>query len=350
MTLETWLQAISDDSPCGLNLEDDLEFLNLEEASRGKPGTEYRRDDGEVIKIEGEAPHWPTVQSLAEGLLNRSKDLRLAVYLTRALLHTSGFVGIVDGLALIDGLLERYWDSVHPELDAEDDNDPTMRLNALSPLMSGDAVIGDLRSSYLLQSRSRGQLTVREVEIAVGKLAVDADTERLTEAQLVGLVAAAIAENPELPQLAAQALTSLKHIRQTISAAVGDTYGPDLKLLQTILMNVAQVLDQAAPPITSALVEEPITETSDVGLTAIRAPVVPTGGAIRSRQDVIQTLGRLCDYLSETEPTNPVQLVLRRAQRMMNMSFLELMQDVAPDGLTQAETVVGERLNPDEEE
>jgi hypothetical protein len=35
---------------------------------------------------------------------------------------------------------------------------------------------------------------------------------------------------------------------------------------------------------------------------------------------------------------------------MMNMSFLELMQDLAPDGLVQAETVVGERLNKEEEE
>ncbi len=33
---------------------------------------------------------------------------------------------------------------------------------------------------------------------------------------------------------------------------------------------------------------------------------------------------------------------------MMNMSFLELMEDMAPDGLSQAEKVVGERLNKDE--
>jgi type VI secretion system protein ImpA len=81
-----------------------------------------------------------------------------------------------------------------------------------------------------------------------------------------------------------------------------------------------------------------------------KAVAVAVPGEIRSRDDVLQTLGRLCDYLSVHEPTNPVQLVLRRAQRMMNMSFLELMQDLAPDGLTQAETVVGEKLNKDEEE
>lgn len=349
MTIEMWLQAISEDSPCGLNLEDDLDFLSLEEASRGKPATEYRKDDGEVIRIDGEAPHWPTVQSVAESLLNRSKDLRLAVYLTRALLHTTGFTGIVEGLALIDGLLERYWDNVHPELDADDDNDPTMRLNALSPLSSADAVIGDLRSSYLLQSRSRGQLTVRELEIALGRLTVDADAERLSESQLAGLIGAAVAENPDLPQRASQALTSLKNIRQAINATVGDSYGPDLKLLQTILTTVAQVLEQAAPALVSADPPSSIEQT-DISSAPTSAVAAPAAGVIRTRQDVIQTLGRLCDYLSEAEPTNPVQLLLRRAQRMMNMSFLELMQDVAPDGLTQAETVVGEKLNPDEDE
>ena len=99
-------------------------------------------------------------------------------------------------------------------------------------------------------------------------------------------------------------------------------------LRESGVIPTARVVHQAAPP--------------------VAAVAVP--GQISSREDVMQTLGRLCDYLAVHEPTNPVQLVLRRAQRMMNMSFLELMQDLAPDGLVQAETVVGEKLNKDEEE
>ena len=73
-------------------------------------------------------------------------------------------------------------------------------------------------------------------------------------------------------------------------------------------------------------------------------------GEIRSRDDVVRTLARVCDYLVRHEPTNPVQFLLRRAQRMMGMSFLELMRDMAPDGLEQAETVVGEKLETEDKE
>ena len=118
MTNEIWLEPISGDSPCGPNLEDDLDFLSLEEAAREKRSEEFRKDGGDAILIQGSSVNWDTVQSLAEALLGRSKDLRVAVYLCRALLHNEGFVGGVKGLALIEALLETFWDGLHPELDA----------------------------------------------------------------------------------------------------------------------------------------------------------------------------------------------------------------------------------------
>ena len=348
MTNEIWLEPISGDSPCGPNLEDDLDFLSLEEAAREKRSEEFRKDGGDAILIQGSSVNWDTVQSLAEALLGRSKDLRVAVYLTRARLHTTGFVAIADGLALINGLLERYWDSVHPELEADEDNDPTMRINALLPLSSLDAGTADLRASFVLRSRKLGQLTVREIEIAQGRLSPGADGIKLSETQLAGLIAAAVKENPDLLRLASADLAGVKHIGHIISEQIGDSYVPDLKMLEATLYSVAQAIGQSAPSGGAAEASPDVPEivtATDAGRTTAVAV-----GEIRTRQDVIQTLGRLCDYLSRNEPTNPVQLVLRRAQRMMNMSFLELMQDVAPDGLLQAETVVGEKLNKDEEE
>lgn len=348
MTIDIWLEPISDDCPCGPNLEDDLDFLSLEEASREKRSEEFRRDGGDAILIQGSNVNWGAVQSLAEALLGRSKDLRVAVYLTRALLHTTGFVAIADGLVLINRLLERYWDNVHPELEADEDNDPTMRINALLPLSSLEAGIADLRSSFVLRSRSLGQLTVREIEIAQGRLSPGADGAKLTEAQLAGLIAAAVKENPNLPGLASEALAGAKNIGRIIGERVGESYAPNLKMLETTLSSVVQAIGLSAPLAETAPASNDALEA--VATTAAGRPSTVVAGDIRSRQDVIQTLGRLCDYLSRSEPTNPVQLVLRRAQRMMNMSFLELMQDVAPDGLIQAETVVGEKLNKDEEE
>lgn len=351
MTIEEWLQPISSDSPCGPNLEYDADFLKLEEAARATPDQEFGREGGEAIRIQGANADWREVQRLAEGLLARSKDLRVAVYLCRALLHNQGFVGGVTGLALIEGLLDTFWDGLHPELDADDNDDPTMRLNALVPLGALEAVVGDLRASFVLRSRSRGELRVRDIEIVQGRLPAGGEAAALSESQLAGLLAAAVDENAGLPQAAAAALASARRIVHILGDRVGEASVPDLKLLQAALYSVSKALGGGAPEGAGAASGEPDDEAPDTppgGPGRVAAVAVP--GEIRSREDVLQTLRRLCDYLAEHEPTNPVQLVLRRAQRMMNMSFLELMQDLAPDGLVQAETVVGEKLNKDEDE
>ena len=61
----------------------------------------------------------------------------MAVHYTRAGTVREGFSGLERGLALIEGLLDRHWGSVHPQLDASDDDDPTARVNALSALVDG---------------------------------------------------------------------------------------------------------------------------------------------------------------------------------------------------------------------
>src|SRR5262245_10361839 len=154
------LSETKESPPCGPNLEHDLSFFELEEAASAKP--EQRL--GNAVK-PGEDPDWPKVMELAHGLLARSKDLRVAVHLTRALIRTEGIPGLATRLGLSHGLRERYWDHVYPVLEPED-GDPTERLNALAPLADPEAVIRDLRDTNLVNSREHGQLQVREVEIA----------------------------------------------------------------------------------------------------------------------------------------------------------------------------------------
>src|SRR5206468_9189384 len=138
--------------PCGPNLEHDLSFFELEEAARAKP--EQRL--GDAIK-PAEDPNWPKVIELAQGLFARTKDLRIAIHLTRALTRTDGIPGLTAGLGLIRSLLERYWDAVHPVLEADQGGDPTERINALAPLADPETVVRDLRDSALVNSRELGQ-------------------------------------------------------------------------------------------------------------------------------------------------------------------------------------------------
>ncbi|MBK9663430.1 MAG: type VI secretion system ImpA family N-terminal domain-containing protein [Nitrosomonas sp.] len=58
--------------------------------------------------------------SLAEALFLRTKDLRVAIGLSRAWTHKKGLAGLVSGLHLINDLLTLYWQDIHPGLDIEE--------------------------------------------------------------------------------------------------------------------------------------------------------------------------------------------------------------------------------------
>lgn len=344
MNIDVWLAPVSESNPCGPNLEYDAEFQQLEDAARAQPDQEFGAGDGGSIqKIEGSGPAWSDVRRLAESLLTRSKDLRVAVLLTRALLHTEGFAGLYQGTLLIKGLVDRYWDHLHPELDADDNNDPTMRVNALAPMAASDAVLADLRAAWIIRSRQHGTLTVRDIDVAQGRIAARAGSAGITEPQLAAIIASAVAENPTLASQARETFEAVKAINAQLSELVGAAASIDFKPLVSALFPLLQLLESAAPAAPSGS-DTGMAEPPDTSAPAGATAVAGRPGEIRSRDDVVTSLNKICDYLSRTEPNSPVPIVLRRAQRMMTMNFLELINDMAPDGLPQAEKVVGEKL------
>ena len=75
-------------------------------------------------------------------------------------------------------------------------------------------------------------------------------------------------------------------------------------------------------------------------------------GGLGSSSNALGEAGKVaphpCSSSAQLAQT-PVQILLRRAQRMMQMDFLELLRDMAPDGLDQAEKVVGARIARDDD-
>src|SRR5947209_1072212 len=123
--VDVLVSPVPGSEPCGPDLEyGDPAFAVLERAAQGKPEQQI----GSTI-IPAEPPDWKAVGRQASELLSRTKDLRIAVHLAKALLHTDGLKGFAAGLTVIDKIIQSYWDGVHPRLDPDDDNDPTMRLN-----------------------------------------------------------------------------------------------------------------------------------------------------------------------------------------------------------------------------
>jgi len=170
--LDSLLTPVSAMAPSGKEAEYVPEFQQLEEAVGGQP----ERVMGDTV-VAAISPDWKQVIALGTDLFSRSKDLHIAIPICRALLHQEGFSGLTTGMTLIRRLLTEYWDSLHPQLDADDDNDPTARMNALADLCDRDALLTPVRTAPLVHSRAFGPVSLRNIEIAKGGSSEPGDTE-----------------------------------------------------------------------------------------------------------------------------------------------------------------------------
>jgi type VI secretion system protein ImpA len=162
--VDTLLEPVAEQSPCGQNLEYDLEFQALETAARGK--------DEQVVgdkRIPPVPPDWPDVREQAQRLLARAKDLRVAILWARAAIALSGLAGVRDGLAMIQRLLDTYWDGVQPQIDPGD-NDPGFRMNVLAGLLDPDTTLREVRHAVIAEVPRKGRVTLLDVLVASGKL------------------------------------------------------------------------------------------------------------------------------------------------------------------------------------
>jgi type VI secretion system protein ImpA len=332
------LQEISPKAPSGENLEYDRDFVEMVRAAQGKPEQQV---GGAVVPAE--EPNWREVKTKALQLLARSKDLRLGVYVARAMLRTDGFAGLEDGLALLRGLLEKHWGTIHPQLDPDDDNDPTMRVNTLVALCHPETMLRSIRESPLVASRAHGRISLRDVLIATGKLPPPPAGQPATPESAT--IDAAFREC-ELDSLQATAdavgrsIENAEGIEAVLTEKVGATRAADFSELTNALRGAQKVLAER-------LGRRGVVIAGGAG-EAAGAVAAGTDGAaqgalgdVNSREDAIRVLDRVCDYFAKNEPSSPVPLLLRRAKRLISKNFVEIMRDLAPDALTQVDNIRG---------
>ncbi len=333
IAVERLLQAVDTDPPCGPNLEYDAAYLELERLAKGRPEQQM----GDTVN-EAEEPDWPKVASQAAALLESSKDLRVALLLTRALLRTRGWAGLAEGLAIVAGLLDLYWDHLHPQLDPDDDNDPIMRINALAGLTDAATVLAWVRATPLVRVRALGSYTLRDLALVTGELS-PAEGESAPDAASIEAAFAAV-ELDELSataQAAAAARDHLASIESITTERAGVGMGADLSKLRVLLDQAVKTLDQR-------LVQRGATGNSS---TAAGAPAngagsaAPLSGVVASREQVVEALDKIIAYYERNEPSSPIPLLLTRCKRLVRMTFMDIVRDIAPDAVSAVEALRG---------
>jgi type VI secretion system protein ImpA len=334
-SIETLLSPVSEALPSGDDLEYDPAFTALEASAQ--PKAEQQFGDTVIPAVE---PEWRSLVDDATDLLQRSKDVRVAVLALRAATRTQGINGFSLGLTLLLELLERFWDTIHPQLDAADNNDPTMRLNALAPLADGNSgciVLRDLYDCVIGTSRTVGAIRVRDIAIASNKLAANSGDAAYTMGQIEGALQDIRADQPEALEAAADTAALVQKLEALLEAKTGRGDHIDLKPLRNITHLLRQKCSAAGS--TTQDDEVPADEaTNAVGATRLGGAV---RGEISTRQDALQMLDKVILFLERTEPGNPAPLLIQRAKRLVGVSFMDIMNDLAPDALGSIQNITG---------
>ena len=345
MDLDALLAARDGDDPSGENLEYDFDFMQMQIAAQ--PGEERQAGNEFIAATE---PDFADVEMRALAVLERSHDLRAAVILAQAVLHTRGLQGFAEAVAYLKGCLERYWDTCHPLLDADDDNDPTMRINAVHGLAGAGTILAGLRRVPLTASRTFGKLNLRDVQIAFGEVPPPEDTKpqfdkAAVNAAFVDTGAEDVAAALGCVRAAQADLKAIEAVFSTQTPGLGPDLDDLKKVMQQIARHLADHAGGAAGP-------DPVEDADDAPKGGRSQPVARRSGglpgAIETADDARAALDQVIGYFERAEPSSPVPIILERAKRLVGADFMTIMKDMAPAGVDSVMLIGG--ISPDEDQ
>ncbi len=331
MLLEELLAPIAPENPCGENLEDDPDFVLLHAAAAPKENAQY----GEFIGTP-EAINWIDIERRCRTLLLRTRDIRLAVLLVRCRVRLGGAEGLLDGLMLLHGLLERYPEGIYPLAVVDGEHDVVMRANALAGLTDHGGILMDIRELSLGKAAGL-TMRIRDVEksLALPRLK-DSINPESTRHLLQDLT---ITQDKNVAALA-RASGVVGEIEAWAVASMGAD-APDLSALTRLLApfvgsghNREEVTAPAtlAPAVKSEHQNEP---PEPIRTMTQEQPQSPETSVPMTRASALATIIEVRQWFESHEPSSPVSVMLRQAERLVGRRFADVVGAIPADLLTQ---------------
>jgi len=350
LDMEKFLTPISAERPCGEYLLYEGTYDRIQEA---------RRED-DLIAARGvwernlKKADWNQVRELCcNALEHKSKDLQIAGWLLESLLNLNAFAGVRDGLNLILGLCERFWDTLHPEISPDDidsriapifwiNEKLSLKLKLIPmtmPQTSTDAVSyafkdwEDAEESEKLASKNK---KLYEQAVSGGKI---------TRAKFLGSVMfTPVSFYKAQSQTLNAAVSSLLTLERLLDIRCGKA-SPGLKQFKDILENIQRLSD-------TFLEEKLEKERQDTSVSPEVKEAYESGEdrmmrissiTIRNRADAYRILSAAADYLMIHEPHSPAPYLVKRAVSWGNMTLTDLLKELVADqkDLTQILQLLG---------
>ena len=208
-------------------------------------------------------------------------------------------------------------------------------------LCDGAMFVDRVRSTPLVAARSFRRFSLRDIAIASGEQAPLPGVEAPKSSVIEG----AFTEVP-LPELqgvanaVSSALESLAAIEAFVAEKVGASNGTNFAKLSDVLKAASKILatQLARRGVGVEAAADGAAGEDAAGPGGARPSI---SGDVRSRDDVVRVLDRVCSYYERYEPSSPIPLLVQRAKRLVSASFIDIMRDLAPDGMSQIENLKG---------
>jgi type VI secretion system protein ImpA len=335
------LAPLSETEPCGVDLRWDTLYDEIKRA----------RQQRDTAAFEGERaaePDWHFVVDKGSELLStRTKDLQIAGWLTEALLHLYGFAGVRDGLKVINGLIENFWEDVYPRPD-EGDWEPRigpllwltepdrgaklanlLREVPLAPNTSGDGevygyVYWESRSpkggsdDYNAATRRTEEAARRAKQFDDAVAAAPRDYYFSLHEALQGCQAEVARLDAGLDQRLGREAPGTTAIRESLTACSD--------LVKRLMRSKGISLEPAGEAAAGEGATGELAATAENG--AVRAGAA---GPLTSREDAFRRLQEVAEFLRRTEPQSPVPYLIERAIAWGQMPFERLLQEMIKD-------------------
>ena len=318
--VESLFDPISADAPCGVDLEDTQLLASFDTFRIFGSDTPLPADTA-----------WRDIRDKSLEALAQSRDLRLLAHLGAALVRIDGLTAFCSVIVVMDKWLSERWELVFPRV-AED---AVLRKNALSCFADRMAVVDGLRRAPIVSHKQLGSYSLRDVELASGQLKpADKDPAPPGSAQIeAALTGTPVEELAALAGTLAGAGAALRNVVAVMQNKGGFESAPDLDGLLKPLTRIEKVLADHLP---SRGVGEP-----GIAGGAGDGPGAVAVGAIKSREDAVRAIDAAAMFFRKNEPSSPVPLLLDRAKRLVSKSFLEVLEDISPDTLTEVKKIGG---------
>ena len=337
--VESLLLPVGDDGPCGEDLSDLTDYYVLEDLVSGKEETQFS---------EAEEPEWSKVRDMALQLLGQGKELHVLVWLTNALVETDGAEGLRQGLALLAGTLEQYWDEVFPLLDDEDDNPALERMNCLGDLSASTGrFMRSLRRMPVCESPQLGRFSLRDIQMARG----EASPAEGTQAPSMAMIEGAFKDTPpDALKALGDALRAAVEQAGKTDAFLTEKLGADNTSGMTDMMAAMQAILAYIESVETGggISESDMEAAQDAGEQGGSAsPKAAIAGEIGNQGDVIKVLDKVMRWFEQNEPSSPVPLMIGRAKKLVGMNFRDIVKEIATNAESQVEDLFGPEESDD---